>query len=433
MNRIKWQWKEFPLEKNYDFGIQKTSLNFVDHICEIFAFILKGLPLLIIHPTLVSNMQILVDTIFQHKITYIILVPSLLNNIISYVNYKSEFFKLESVKRWVCSGEALNYKTLESFFNMNLKNSIISNFYGSTEVTGDISFIVFKSKNDLIQFKNSSIPIGVPVSNSGMEILDENMNCVSLNNIGEIYASGACLAEGYLNKSENSSEFINHNSKLLFKTGDYGYIGNDKLVYYSGRKDTQIKIRGNRVDLNEIEFNALKINEIEQFIPLVYENESNKTIIGFYKTKSDVSIFEIEKVIINSLKTTLLDYMLPNKLIRLDSIPYLFNGKIDKISLLKLYEKDFYKIHDKSICENQIANLIESVTKVKIELEDFHLSLNHIGIDSLNILNIYLLLQEKEGINFSFNEFLSLPTLNELIDFCENLKRKDKFKENRYV
>ena len=428
INRLKWQWKEFPLEKNIDFGVQKTSLNFADHICEIFAFILKGLPLLIVDPILVSNIPKFIDVIYEHKITYLILVPSLLNNIISYANHKLEFYKLEMIKRWVCSGEALNYKTLEAFFNMKLKDAILSNLYGSTEVTGDVTFISFKTVNDILPYRNSSIPIGFPISNSSIEILDDKMNCVKLKEIGEIYAIGYCLADGYLSKTTNNAKFLIHEGKLKFKTGDYGYI-EENILFYSGRRDTQIKIRGNRVDLNEIEFNALKIDEIEQFIPLVYENENNKLIIGFYKTKTDICTNIIEKAINDALKCVLFEYMLPNKLFRLESVPQLYNGKIDKISLLRLFEKNYYSTDENVKTISKLIVIIEMVTKIKIKPNDFNSSLNQIGVDSLNLLNIFLLLEE-EGVKISFNDFLSVTTLKELIDLFESAT-KNKLEKNK--
>ena len=431
MNRLEWQWQEFPIVKGVDFGIQKTSLNFVDHIAEIFAFILKGLPLLIVNPSVVSNVPLFVETMYQHEITYLIVVPSLLNNIINYVNYKSEEYKLKSIKRWVCSGEVLNYKTLEAFFNINLDNAILSNFYGSTEVTADVTFFTFKSKNDILPYKNSHIPIGTPISNSNIEVLDHEMNHVNLGETGEIYAIGSCLMHGFLRKSETDIKFLSHDGKLKFKTGDYGYISDNKL-FYVGRKDTQIKIRGNRVDLNEIENTALKISFIDQFIPLVYENEENKRIIGFYKIKKEVLLNEkndVEKLIYDTLKASLYSYMLPSQLVQLNDIPYLYNGKIDKISLLKLYETKFFnhiKNTDESLC--QIIGIIDSITNFKIKSNDLNLSLNQIGVDSLNMLNIFLLM-ESNGIKIDFNEFLSASSLKELINLCEKSTRENELKD----
>jgi acyl-coenzyme A synthetase/AMP-(fatty) acid ligase/acyl carrier protein len=429
MNRIEWQWAAFPLVKNVDFGIQKTSLNFVDHIAEIFAFILKGLPLVIVESSKISNIPMFVDTMHQNKITYLILVPSLLKNIINYMKVKkAEIYKLKSIKRWVCSGEALNFKTLEEFFDMNLENAVLSNFYGSTEVTADLTYITFEFKKDILPYKHSSIPIGFPISNSSVEILDGDMNLVKCGEVGEIYAIGLCLAHGYLNKIDTDATFLIHNGIKKFKTGDYGYISNN-ILYYVGRQDTQIKIRGKRVDLNEIEYNALKLNEIDQFIPLVYENETNKSIIGFYKTKTEVSNNDIEKIILEKLKAVVFDYMLPNKLVRLFSIPYLFNGKIDKKSLLELYETSFFNNSNKtdencnSITTNTVIGIIESVTKIKIDsTNDFNISLNSIGIDSLNMLDIFLLL-EAHGVEISFNAFLSALSLAELIKICDRRQK----------
>ena len=114
----------------------------------------------------------------------------------------------------------------------------------------------------------------------------ENMNSIQTEHVmGEIYAAGCCLANGYLNDFESSSnKFIVWNQERLFRTGDFGIV-NKSLLYFTGRQDSQIKISGKRIDLNELEYYAIQMKGIQSFVPLVYEHtQSEKYLIAFYKS-----------------------------------------------------------------------------------------------------------------------------------------------------
>jgi acyl-coenzyme A synthetase/AMP-(fatty) acid ligase/acyl carrier protein len=419
MNRLNWQWNKFEIsEDNNDIGAFKTSLNFADHISEIFAFILKGLPICVIKPGKLLNPIELIETIHSFKITYFVLVPSLLKNIILTSISNGLSNKLSTVKRWVCSGEELSAQLLESFFDMNLPNSIISNFYGSTEVTADLTYISFESKEQTVSLlhQGQSVPIGVPVANSSFYILDESMNQVEQGNIGEIYAYGECLAKGYLNESLNT-KFVNHNNMLLFKTGDFGFVKNDNL-YFAGRKDSQLKIRGKRVDLNDLIFYSNKIEGIESFIPLIVEIKNNKIIIAYYKLNINIPELEMNVRIKEKLKLYVYDYMIPSHLFKLEKIPLLYNGKIDKQSLIRIFEENQAKESINTSKSNKVLETILNVTGLTFEAENdstSSLTFEQLGINSLNAIEIYLELSKINKI--SFEKFLSLKTLDDLLEY----------------
>lgn len=107
MNRLNWQWNEYPLDGD-DVGLFKTSLNFGDHIAEIFAFVLKGRPVVVCHPDALINLDKLFEIIEEYCISYFVLVPSLLKAILLYAESNGSIERLYGIKRWVCSGEQLN-------------------------------------------------------------------------------------------------------------------------------------------------------------------------------------------------------------------------------------------------------------------------------------------------------------------------------------
>lgn len=148
LNRLNWQWKQFDLIGGKHVGAFKTSLNFVDHIAEIFAFVLQGRPLVIIDQSQLKNPPELINTLHQFNVSYFVLVPSLLKSILIYAKMKEELKqKLLNVRQWICSGEALDMNLIELFYDVYGSNSTatICNIYGSTEITADATFVVFNS------------------------------------------------------------------------------------------------------------------------------------------------------------------------------------------------------------------------------------------------------------------------------------------------
>ncbi len=444
MNRLNWQWATFTVSsENSDIGALKTSLNFGDHIAEIFAFVLKGLPLCIIGPEVLSTPLRLLNLIETFKITYFICVPSVLKNIIMAAVSSKQTDKLNSVKRWVCSGEELTMSLLNSFWNMNLNNgTIVSNLYGSTELTADLTFVSFNSRDQMRRLLNEEtiLPIGRPISNSKFYLLDENLNKVEIEGeIGEIYAGGVALAIGYLHDEKNESRFVEINNERLFRTGDYGFVKND-LLYFSGRKDTQIKIRGKRVDLNDLTFIAHQLEYIESFLPLTVNINSDTKIIAYYIAKKNCLLCEaqLNELIVTEFKLKLLDYVIPNYLFKLnENFPMLYNGKVDKQMLISEFKekvsiKTNNESHDKESMSiiDKILNIIQSTTGInykKLHNNDqdiSKLSLQALGLHSLNVFEIYLTLNKIENSNFggskiSFEDFLSCQNICEIASLLQ--------------
>lgn len=306
---------------------------------------------------------------------------------------------------------------------------ILSNFYGSTEVTADITFVSFKSREQMLKIilNNTNVPIGFPISNSIIYLMDENMNRIETEDtIGEIYAAGLCLANGYLNDLEGTNKFLVLNNERLFKTGDFGLIKNS-LLYFTGRQDSQLKISGKRIDLTELEYYSLKIKGIQSFVPIIYEHSSNeKIIVAFYKSDlNDLTTEHINKMIIDHLKSCVYHYMIPNNnhLIRIDNIPLLYNGKIDKQGLKRLFKEKYLK---KSNCIkanksmlDEVLEIIQNITGIYLDPNnlDLNLKFNELGISSLNSVEIYLALNKL--LKVTFEQFISFKSLNELITKLE--------------
>lgn len=225
---MSWQWGTFPFTSE-EVACFKTALTFADSIAEIWAPLLKGIPIVIIPKVFTQNPQLFVETLDKFRVTRLVLVPSLLSSILQN-NYGMKG-RLNSLRLWVCSGEILPVQLLHKFYE-NF-NGAVCNFYGSTEITADVTFAIFRCKEDVdstllegrvplgILFNNkndklltyfylkSFFKTGAPLDNCTIYILDSMGEPVERGKSGEIFISGAHVADGYIKGKDITSSTKN--------------------------------------------------------------------------------------------------------------------------------------------------------------------------------------------------------------------------------
>lgn len=169
---------------------------------KIFGPLLQGLPLVIFDKHISCQTTTFMENLKHNKITRLTLVPSLLRAIFQTIQLvgKAEGLELiSSVKLWVCSGEPLSYDLFCEFFELFPKKYTLANFYGSTEVMGDVTYISYSSRMEAHRkVTDKRIPIGIPVYNTVLYVLDQEMNMVEMSEMGEIYVAGYNLATNYV-------------------------------------------------------------------------------------------------------------------------------------------------------------------------------------------------------------------------------------------
>lgn len=214
-------------------------------------------------------------------------------------------------------------KLKERFNNLRIINS-----YGPTECTFAVTSIDI-NKNII---DSDEIPVGIPKDDVNIYIIDENMNKLQNEEIGEIMITGASVGNGYLTNVENNP-FIKYNDEKAYLTGDLGYLKNN-VLYYVARKDKQIKFKGYRIELSDIEKNLQSLNYIEKAVVIVKKNNENKVqnIIAFVKVKENENQtqLQIKTDILNKLPS----YMCP-KIKIVKEFPINKNGKCDERRLLE--------------------------------------------------------------------------------------------------
>ncbi|XP_017479430.1 PREDICTED: mycosubtilin synthase subunit C, partial [Rhagoletis zephyria] len=443
LNRLQWQWHKFPYASTESVSVFKTALTFVDSISELWGPLMCGLSILVVPKMITKDPERLVNLLEKYKIRRLVLVPTLLRSILMYLKLndgngtKYQLIQrdrlLYNLKLWVCSGEPLPVALATSFFDYFVEGvHTLFNFYGSTEVMGDVTYFACESKKQLSFYEH--VPIGIPLSNTVIYLLDSDFRPIKYGEIGEIFVSGLNLAEGYVN-GRDPEKFVENPLAVelkysrLYRTGDYGTI-RDGNVMYEGRTDSQIKIRGHRVDLAEVEKNVSELPFVDKAIVLCYHaGKIDQTILAFVKLRDDSPLLN-EMQIEAKLRDKLAEYMAP-QVVLIEQVPFLVNGKVDRQALLKTYETANNNEGDSSIVLDFDYSLVPA--EVKHIARDLFETVGgvigrstrttltpqsnfyELGGNSLNSIYTVTLLREK-GYNIGISEFIAAKDLGEILE-----------------
>ncbi|MCK5662769.1 MAG: amino acid adenylation domain-containing protein, partial [Thiotrichaceae bacterium] len=319
-NRLLWMQKAYQLTSN-DQVLQKTPFSFDVSVWEFFWPLLNGAHLVIAKPGGHKDSEYLVKLIKQQNITTLHFVPSMLQIFIQ----EPDLENCHSLKRVICSGEALPFELQERFFAY-LPTVELHNLYGPTEAAVDVTYWQCQQDSHL-----NNVPIGRPIANIQIYILDPYLQHVPIGVYGELHIAGVGLARGYLNRSDFTQEkFIKNpfSEGRLYKTGDLARYLPDGNIEYLSRIDNQVKIRGFRIELGEIETELTQYTGVLETVVRVQEDSHQQRYIVAYvvlETQSSVSIDELRLF----LNEKLPDYMVPAIFLILDALPLTHHGKID--------------------------------------------------------------------------------------------------------
>ena len=249
VNRVTWMWRTYPFAPD-DVSCLKTTFSFVDSVWEMFGGLLCGVRTIVIPDPTVKDPVALANTLATHGVTRIVLVPSLLRVLLE--NCGDLRGKVPRLRIVISSGEALSLELSQRFRRM-LPDARLINLYGSSEVAADVTCC--DTTEDVLP---TYIPIGRPIANTQVYVLDAQRQPVPISVPGELYVGGAGVARGYLNRPELTAErfvgnpFDDDPDSRLFRTGDLCRWRADGNLEFLGRLDGQVKLRGFRIELGEI-------------------------------------------------------------------------------------------------------------------------------------------------------------------------------------
>lgn len=322
------------LAKVNDLTIDETSViaytaafTFDISVWQMLAALLRGGQTVIYPDDLIYQPGELMHSVDESGVTILELVPSYL----SVALYTLKNLALDKLKWLLVTGEAVNRKLLEKWFsNDALARIPVMNAYGPTEASDDICHHAIYQTPDAHQ-----IPIGKPIQNSRIYILDTADLLCPIGVAGEICVTGVCVSRGYLNQPELTAEkFIpdpyGNGIYKMYRTGDRGRWLPDGNIEYLGRIDEQIKIRGYRIELGEVMV-AIKecvfVNEVAVLAATM--RTGDKQLVAYIVPAGPFN----KEGILAYLRNKLPSYMIPSQLIQLDKLPLTINGKLDKKAL----------------------------------------------------------------------------------------------------
>jgi amino acid adenylation domain-containing protein len=331
-NRLLWMQDEYRLTPD-DRVLQKTPFSFDVSVWEFFWPLLTGARLVVARPGGHQDGAYLVRAIVEEGITTLHFVPSMLQVFLE----EEGVGRCASLRRVICSGEALPAELEAQFFKR--LGAGLHNLYGPTEAAVDVTFWACERES-----RRRSVPIGRPVANTQLYILDGGMRPVPAGATGELYIGGVQLARGYLGRAGLTAErfvpdpFSGGTGARLYRTGDLARHLLEGEIEFLGRIDHQVKLRGFRIELGEIEAALAGVEGLKAAAAVVREDQpGQKRLVAYVTPEGEGWTGEREAGLIvtlrQALQSRLPDYMVPSAFVLLGEMPLTSSGKVDRKAL----------------------------------------------------------------------------------------------------
>jgi len=422
INRIGWMQKEYKLTAA-DVILQKTPFTFDVSVWEMFWWSFTGAKVVFLNPGGEKNPHEIVQAISKYKVTIMHFVPSMLSVFMEYLKNNLEIRYIESLKIIFSSGEALTLKHVEQFNGIISENGgrKLSNLYGPTEATVDVTY--YNCTEDL-KYK-ANIPIGKPIWNTRMHIVDRNNKLQPVGVTGELCIAGDGLARGYLNRPELTAEKFVTNpftaGQRMYRTGDLARWLPDGNIEFLGRIDSQVKIRGFRIELGEIENQLIEHEAVKEAVVIAKEEQDgSKYLCSYVVGDGQLTVTELREY----LRKELPDYMIPSYFMQLEAMPLTPNGKIDRKALPepdgKIDSSVEYEAPRNEV-EEKLVKIWEEVLKVeKIGINDNFFEL---GGHSLRATSVAAKIHKELNVEVSLREIFKTPAIRGLSEYIKGLEK----------
>lgn len=415
VNQLHWRQSTFGLTAK-DKVLQNISFSFDPSVWQIFWPLCFGGQLVLPRVGGHQDSAYLVKLIAEQQITITAFVPSMLRVILEEKGIEA----CSHLRHISCGGEALTMELIEQFFARLGLDGVLHNVYGPTEASIDATF--WKCQRNV---STSVAPIGKPILNASVYILDENLQPTLPAEAGELYIGGVGLANGYLNRPELTSEkfiinpFGADSKERLYKTGDLARYLPDGNIEFLGRIDHQVKIRGFRIELGEIETTLLQLPNIRETVVIArHEEGREKHLVAYIVLEKGQTITKSE--IRNYLTSKLAEYMVPSSFVILEALPLNANGKVDRNALpapLHTREELEKFVAPESTVEIQLASIWQELLGIESIgiLDNFF----ELGGTSLLATQMLIKIENKLAKKLPLATFLKAATIEELANVIQ--------------
>ena len=422
-NHMHWMQRALPLTEQ-DTLLQKTVFTFDASIWELFVPLFTGARLVLARPGGQQYSSYLVEAMLEHNVTVLQVVPSMLAVLLGEPRLK----ECRSLRRMCVGGEALPVAQVKRFYQ--LLDAEVVNLYGPTEAA--IETIYFECERAEIEKSSGGVvPIGRPIPNIQVYVLDERLHPTPCGVAGELHIGGICLARGYLERPDLTAErfipnpFSDAQGMRLYKTGDVARILADGTVEFLGRLDEQVKLRGYRVELGEIETALNTYPHVRETVATVREDTpGDQRLVAYFvpraelldQTETELTTTALQ----NYLRARLPEYMIPSTFVRLEKLPTLANGKIDRKALPAPDKRVNTYVAPRNQTEERLAEFWSEILGIeRVGVNDNFFDL---GGHSLLATQAISRIRETFQTDLSLRSFFAAPTIAALsVTIAENL------------
>ena len=411
VNRLLWMQEQFGLEKE-ERVLFKTSFTFDVSVWEIFWPLIVGASVVISRRGGNLDPDYLAKLIFEENVTTVHFVPSVLSSFLSF----HESFELNSLRRIICSGDELTTEIRDHVFRK--LNVELYNLYGPTEAAIDVSCWHCTGEEKAV------IPIGKPIRNCALHVLDVHKHIVPIGAVGELYISGAGLAKGYINNTQLTAEkFIDAPfegfGNRFYSTGDLARWTEQGVVEFFGRIDNQVKIRGFRVEPDEIAAILLRTLDISEAVVLAKGQGEDKVLAAYcvIDPAKLPPIAEVRALLSKKLPA----YMLPAHIVAMESFPRLPSGKIDRKALAQM-QVDHERMDDVVAPSSKTEERVLTIWKELLSNECIGIDDNFfdVGGHSLLVMRLGQRLSKEMNVEVPITSFFQFPTVRSFSAMLEN-------------
>ncbi|GAA1678647.1 hypothetical protein GCM10009830_27230 [Glycomyces endophyticus] len=410
INRIAWMQHAYPIGEA-DAILQKTPIAFDVSVWELFWWMREGASLSLLGPGDAGNPEAIIAAVESTGVTTMHFVPSMLAVFLEYVASAGAAGRLAGLRQVFASGEALSASLVREFHRLLAPNGTrLVNLYGPTEATVDVSHFPCDDPEP------ASVPIGRPIENLRLHVVDGNLRPLPPGIPGELCIAGEGLARGYLHRPELTAEkFVEApfpGEDRVYRTGDLAQWLPDGNVEYLGRIDHQVKIRGYRIELGEIEA-ALADHPGVREAAVVVRTAGDGQVLHGYATGEAA-----EAELAAHLRERLPEYMVPARIAVLDAMPLSPNGKLDRAALPEIRRAGGPqgRTAPREGTERVLAGIwCEALGIERVGVGDNFFS---VGGDSIHFV-VVLAKARRAGLHFTFQEFFAHPTIGELAAYLD--------------
>ncbi|NYZ69455.1 amino acid adenylation domain-containing protein, partial [Endozoicomonas sp. SM1973] len=389
--------------------LQCASITFDAATLELWGPLLNG-GQLVLYPESIVDVQRLIRVINEYQVNTLWLTAGLFDQFVA-----DSTQPLPSLQYLLTGGDVVSPKSVNKFYEQN-PDAIIINGYGPTENT---TFTCCYAIPRDIDF-NQPLPIGRPIANTQVYVLNNNLVPVPIGIPGELYTSGDGVARGYLNQPELTAEkfvqnpFSRDPKQRLYKTGDWVCWLPDGKIRFIGRADNQVKIRGFRIELGEIENVLSRHDQVKDVVVLAREDQpGDKRLVAYVVLSTTSAVFSsVAETLSSYVKQLLPGYMVPHHFIQLVQLPLTSNGKVDRQSLpMPNYSSQVDYVAPTSAIEKQLVNIWKAV--LGLEQISIHANFFTVGGDSIKAIQVASRAQ-REGLKLTTRQLFTHSTIAEL-------------------